>query len=81
MEELEGLSAQELLDKRDGIELEIREQLAVLEQVKLWETMNLGEGLSYEPPRTHHLRTPFYMFLLCELYAYMLYIKYEACVH
>ncbi len=32
-EELDGLSAQELLEKRDGIELEIREQLAVLEQV------------------------------------------------
>ncbi|XP_064397028.1 26S proteasome non-ATPase regulatory subunit 9-like [Halichondria panicea] len=31
-EELDGLSAQELLEKRDGIELEIREQLAVLEQ-------------------------------------------------
>ncbi len=33
MEELEGLSAEELLDRRDGIEREIREQLALLEQV------------------------------------------------
>ena len=33
MEGLEGLSAQELIAKRDGIEQELREQLSILDQV------------------------------------------------
>lgn len=34
MEGLEGLSAQELIAKRDGIEQELREQLSILDQVR-----------------------------------------------
>ncbi len=64
MEELEGLSAQELLDKRDGIELEIREQLAVLEQVKLWETMNWEKGLA----TNHHKHTIYVLHFICFYY-------------